>query len=133
MERRNVLSKFSDVVHAVESNKRRRNHFLVACAGAVSTLVLWWAHLSRPAIFGDAFLHGRVSPMWLAIFLAPPFMMTFGLASVFSKPPSNGQDTGPMSGYLSQQESNKQWKIRVGSCIAAVANLLLMFVSARPV
>jgi hypothetical protein len=132
MERRKVLSTFSDVVHALESNKRTRNHFLVACAGAVGTFVLWWVHLSRSALFDDALLHGRVNPMWLAIFLAPPYMMTFGLASMLSKPPSDGQATGPMSGYLYQQESGKQWKVRVGSCIAAAANLLLMFVTARP-
>lgn len=130
MDRRKGLSTFSDVVHALESNRRTRNHVLFACTGAVGTFVLWWIHLSHPSIFDDAFRHGRVSPMWLAVFMAPPFMMTFGLSSMLSKPPSDGQATGPMSGYLYQQQSNEQWKIRVGSCIAAVANFLLMFVTA---
>ena len=132
MEPRKGLSTFSNVMHVLENNKGTRYHSVVACAGAAGTFVLWWVHLSRPYIFDDAFLDGRISPVWLAVFLAPPFAMVFGLASRLSKPSPGGPTVGPMSGYVHQQELNKQWKIRVGSCIAAVANLLLMFVAGRP-
>ncbi len=123
----------SDVLHALESNAHGKSQFLVACVGAVATLVLWWVHLSHPPVFGDAFLRGRISPMWLLIALAPPFIMTFGLANMLLlKPPSDTPTTGPMSGYLYQQESDKKWKIAVTSGIASAANLLLMFVTAGP-
>jgi hypothetical protein len=53
--------------------------------------------------------------------------MTFGAGNLFfSKTTTSAATTGPMSGYLYQQEANRKWRIRVASAIGAVANFLLM-------
>jgi hypothetical protein len=71
--------------------------------------------------------------MWLVLALAPPFIMTFGICNIlFFKPATPSQDSGPMSGYLYQQESEKKWKIMVVSGIAAAANYLFMLLTTRP-
>src|ERR1051326_6606244 len=99
-------------MHAVEGNSGRKVYVLTALIGGLATIVLWWVHFTHPAIFGDAFRRGRVSPTSLLFVLAPPFILTFGLAnSLLFKAESNASVMGPMWGYLRNQESERKWKI----------------------
>ena len=131
MEKRKLATTISDVLHILENKNQRKQHLVVALFGAVATFLLWWFHITHPAKFADAFLRGRVSVMWLALVLAPPFIMVFGFSNVvFFKPSSQPQVTGPMSGYLDQQESARKWKITVSAGVAAAANFIFMLVTA---
>ena len=99
----------------------------MASVGAVATFVLWSFHLTYPSVFADAFLRGRISVIWLALVLAPPYVMAFGLCNlVFVKSVPQSQASGPMSSYFYQQVSERKWKITVATGIAAVASFLLM-------
>jgi hypothetical protein len=133
MNDRRVRSIVSGVMHILDGNQKRSAHLSVACVGAIATFALWWGHLTHPAVFDDIFVRGRVSPLWLLILLAPPFIATFGFANaLLSKPTPEARDGGPMTGYIRQQESEKKWKIAVASGIAPAVNLLLMFITSMP-
>src|SRR4030095_15914394 len=132
MRIRNIDTIISDIAHILDSNAKRKQHLLVASAGAGGTFLLWGAPLTHSDIFDHAVLRVRVSAMWLVLALAPPFIMTFGICNIlFFKPATPSQDSGPMSGYLYQQESEKKWKIMVVSGIAAAAHFLVYAPSQR--
>src|SRR5262245_55040610 len=100
----------SEVFQLLERSTRRRHQLFVALSGAVATLLMWWVHLTHPALFANEFLIGGVSKASFVIVLAPPFVMVFGLANaVFSKAPTDSGISAPMSGYFHVQASETKW------------------------
>ena len=110
-------------------NAQRKWHLLVALHGTVGTLLVWWVHLTHPGTFPDPFLADRVNTARLIFVLGPPFLSVFCLGNIVLRQTSRIEKSGPMTGYLHQQESDRKWKITVAAGFAAAVNLLLMMVT----
>jgi hypothetical protein len=121
-----------DVVASVEHNSRTSN-FIIAIAGAVGTVVLWWVHLAHPGIFPDPVYDGGHSNFpRFAVGLTPPFLMVFALAHAAFPRPAAINTFGPMSSYLKQQASARLWKISMIAAVVAALNFLFMVFSSIP-
>ena len=116
----------TDLLQLLEENGGRKVHLVLAGISIVLTSLMWWIHLTHPGMFPDPFLRGSVNRARLIVAIAPPFLFVFCLANAFSMRSEVDKPSGPMSGYLQQQESDRRWKISVAAGIAAAANLLFL-------
>jgi hypothetical protein len=110
----------SDAFQLLERNTHRRHQLFVALSGAVATLLMWWLHLTHPAIFVNAFLRGGVGKAYLVMVLAPPFVMVFGLANVvfFKAPTDSGMSARcpAIFMYRRLRENGRSWWDRYCQC-----------------
>jgi hypothetical protein len=91
-----------------------------------ATVILWWFHLRNPELFANAFLHGKMSFVSLAFVFAPPVVLVLGFASaIFFRPDAGAHIREPMTGYLHQQESERNWKIMVASGVGGQSTFCL--------
>ncbi len=134
MDPERVRSIIANVMSVLDGSNERGTDLLFGCGGAAGTILLWWGHLTHPAVFDALFLQGRLRllPLELLIVLGLPFVMTFSLANAlfFKKPAEKALDkpNGLMSAYFQQQESQRKWWIGVISGVASAINFLLMFI-----
>jgi hypothetical protein len=137
-QRENLWAKISDRLDAWESPAQRERQWTLALLGALGTVAMWWAHLSRLRIpdfklpFGATFK----AEIPVLLFLVPPYLMVFGLAHALGSRDSEAAESqrvsGPLSGYLQQEESARKWKIRLWAGGVAVGNLLMMIFTSGP-
>jgi hypothetical protein len=121
-----LSARVAEIANLLQTNDRKQ-HLLMLTVGALATGVLWWIYFTRPDVF-TGFSEGRVNVGWLLIVAVPPFVMVFGFGSLICSKPRQGKVSGPMKGYLDQQESDRKWKVMIAAGVAAAANLLLMLV-----
>ena len=119
-----ILSSFE----ALEGNNQRKLQLVVAVVGTLATIGMWYAHLSDPSRFNSLSSTQRV------LVLVPPFITVFGIGHfVFPNVSAPADDpSGPMSGYLSLDKSDRKWRIVVGAGFISAINFLLMMLISQP-
>jgi RsiW-degrading membrane proteinase PrsW (M82 family) len=125
-----LASLLSSSIDILETEKRRRLLLLVTLAGILVTIGLWWIHLSSPGLF-DKVSNNIFS---MAVISAPPFLaaLSFGHLMLPELKEGNEYESGPMSGYLYREKSNKRWKIVIAAVMIGALNYILMLLTSRP-
>ena len=125
-----LASLLSSSIAILETDKRRHLLLLVALAGILGTIGLWWIHLSSPGLF-DKVSNNKIS---IVVIFAPPFFaaLSFGHLMLPELKEGNEYESGPMSGYFYREKSNKRWKIVIAAVMIGALNFILMALTSRP-
>lgn len=107
----------------------RSTRTLGVIAGILTTLSIWWVDLKTPSLLFNH--HEPLQELVYVLLRAPPFVAVVSLGYVLfpSLEKITGTGSGPISGYLQIEKSEKRWKIIVAAGAVSVANLLCMMFS----
>ena len=121
------------VLDLLEAENRPTVRILQTVLGLLTTILIWSVHLTYPSLLFSHQEH--LGDIVYPLVLAPPFVATFGIERLLwpgvVRP--DAQSSGPMSGYLQMQKSERRRKFLFAAALVSAINLLcMMFTSRQP-